>query len=331
MGFVEDLFGGFANDLLGFGLNEWSKSEDRNFTREMYERQLADQRENWRMMNEYNAPSAQMERLVEAGLNPNLIYGSGGVTGTTSLPGSAHASSSYSSPYTTQGLTNYIQLRRFDKDMALADQNIDTSRADAELKRAQAAYYGSQTKGQDLENYVADNIKEYRIWKEHFGAWQAQFKSENDAIFAYDVAAQTLAKLIADVAYVTEQKNLSKAQQASIYKDIEVKDVTIKELMAKCDVDYATAENLYDLITSRSIHDDLDIVRLITQPYGTGLYGNLSSFTEGIHRQFEGNESNHNLIQGAYERLQRKSDTRHSARSAAYPTRFRRYRRVRIK
>lgn len=38
---------------------------------------------NWRMQNDYNHPTAQMERLREAGLNPNLIYGTSasGATG----------------------------------------------------------------------------------------------------------------------------------------------------------------------------------------------------------------------------------------------------------
>ena len=40
--------------------------------------------EMWQRMNEYNAPSAQMSRLQEAGLNPNLVYGTGTVTGNTS-------------------------------------------------------------------------------------------------------------------------------------------------------------------------------------------------------------------------------------------------------
>ena len=38
----------------------------------------------WHRQNEYNTPSAQMARLREAGLNPNLVYGSGSVTGNTS-------------------------------------------------------------------------------------------------------------------------------------------------------------------------------------------------------------------------------------------------------
>lgn len=37
----------------------------------------------WKYQNEYNAPSAQMERLRAAGLNPQLVYGSGNVAGNT--------------------------------------------------------------------------------------------------------------------------------------------------------------------------------------------------------------------------------------------------------
>lgn len=40
----------------------------------------------WQRMNEYNSPQAQMARLKNAGLNPNLIYGQGasGASGNTS-------------------------------------------------------------------------------------------------------------------------------------------------------------------------------------------------------------------------------------------------------
>ena len=46
----------------------------------MYERQKADNIELWNMQNEYNAPVNQMRLLKEAGLNPNLVYGSGATT-----------------------------------------------------------------------------------------------------------------------------------------------------------------------------------------------------------------------------------------------------------
>ena len=37
----------------------------------------------WEQSNEYNSPINQMQRLKDAGLNPNLVYGSGSVAGNT--------------------------------------------------------------------------------------------------------------------------------------------------------------------------------------------------------------------------------------------------------
>lgn len=49
--------------------------KNREFQLQMYNRQLWDNRQNWRLQNEYNSPQQQMQRFKEAGLNPNLIYG----------------------------------------------------------------------------------------------------------------------------------------------------------------------------------------------------------------------------------------------------------------
>lgn len=37
----------------------------------------------WNMQNEYNSPTEQMKRLQAAGMNPNLVYGGGNITGNT--------------------------------------------------------------------------------------------------------------------------------------------------------------------------------------------------------------------------------------------------------
>lgn len=51
---------------------------NRKFAREMYWREREDSLADWNMINAYNSPKAQMARLKEAGLNPNLVYGDGG-------------------------------------------------------------------------------------------------------------------------------------------------------------------------------------------------------------------------------------------------------------
>lgn len=52
--------------------NEWQAQENEK----AYQRNL----QMWNLQNEYNSPTQQMARLRSAGLNPNLVYGSG-VTG----------------------------------------------------------------------------------------------------------------------------------------------------------------------------------------------------------------------------------------------------------
>lgn len=49
----------------------------RNYEKEMYEKNKQDTIDQWNMSNMYNSPEMQMERLKKAGLNPNLVYGSG--------------------------------------------------------------------------------------------------------------------------------------------------------------------------------------------------------------------------------------------------------------
>lgn len=49
-------------------------------TREMYDKQRADAVTDYNKQTAYNSPLQQMQRFKEAGLNPQLIYGSGGIS-----------------------------------------------------------------------------------------------------------------------------------------------------------------------------------------------------------------------------------------------------------
>lgn len=64
--------------------NKAAQKEANRAARELAEYQYSKNLEMWNRNNYYNSPEAQMERLRVAGLNPNLIYGSGNVTGNAS-------------------------------------------------------------------------------------------------------------------------------------------------------------------------------------------------------------------------------------------------------
>lgn len=88
---------GAAGSLLGSGFNAISQSNTNRQNWKLAQYQAEQNRIlqgnansfNERMIsqqNEYNSPSAQMARMKEAGLNPNLMYGQGTVGNQTSAP-----------------------------------------------------------------------------------------------------------------------------------------------------------------------------------------------------------------------------------------------------
>ncbi len=50
------------------------------------QREFENNKEMWNASNYYNSPEQQMQRLKDAGLNPNLVYGNGSVVGNSSSP-----------------------------------------------------------------------------------------------------------------------------------------------------------------------------------------------------------------------------------------------------
>ena len=89
--FFGNLLRGLKGGLPGLLLNAGSSLIGNLFKRKEQRRADRQNIEFWNMQNLYNHPMNQMARLKEAGLNPNLIYGSG-VSGATGLAGSVSPS-----------------------------------------------------------------------------------------------------------------------------------------------------------------------------------------------------------------------------------------------
>ncbi len=106
-----------ANGVTATKLNK----KNRLWQEKMYERRLADERENWNVQNEYNSPVQQVERMRAAGINPDL-YGIDGA-GTASSMSTPDANFEYQAPDFSQGFQ--ILSGIFDSVMNMQSQVID--------------------------------------------------------------------------------------------------------------------------------------------------------------------------------------------------------------
>ena len=94
--------------------------------------QLADQQNEkfWKMQNAYNTPKQQMSRLQDAGLNPNLIYGSNANTG---VAGSI--SPSKASPYNVQNpVPSMMQTALIGSQIANIDSITEKNNIETAIK-----------------------------------------------------------------------------------------------------------------------------------------------------------------------------------------------------
>lgn len=105
--------------------------------RELAEYAYSKDLEMWKRQNEYNNPSMQMGRLKEAGLNPNMIYGSGKATGNTSsqLPKYQTPKMDYNYEPVVQGLPSAIGAFQ---DFALKNAQIDNVEAQSDINKTEA-------------------------------------------------------------------------------------------------------------------------------------------------------------------------------------------------
>ena len=186
---------------------KWSEKENqknRDWNMSLYHQQTADNRENWRMSNEYNSPKAQRERYREAGLNPYIsLGGSGG--GSTASGNSTPASSGSAGSLGTA--TSYQPFVPDTSGLSHALENMF-------INKAQVQSINTQTVGKKIENDFSGEFFKYRnkMTSEQYQAYklQNQFSVEN--------MANSLAQ-------EREKTNLLKAQTSVTLLDAESKKV----------------------------------------------------------------------------------------------------------
>lgn len=128
--------------------------QDRQFTQNQQQSELEYQRnlELLQMQNEYNSPENQIKRYTSAGLNPNLIYGSGSASaGNQSTPGS-YTAARYESPRAERATVNPTS---FDAHQTVAvAQQIAMNAAQVDQTKAQTEFTRQETKNNAINNLI---------------------------------------------------------------------------------------------------------------------------------------------------------------------------------
>lgn len=118
--------------------------------------------QNWLRENNYNTPSRVKERLLEAGINPDLMYGQGGLT---SMQSDISSPTAPSAPMANMSTTNLAQdiaaIQNAITNRNISEAQIPNIKADTGNKAADTRNKEVDTEGKSLDNVGKELANEY--------------------------------------------------------------------------------------------------------------------------------------------------------------------------
>lgn len=119
-----------------------------NQSKKAQQRQARIQKEQFDYTNEYNLPIHQVQRLMDAGLNPNLLYGSSHPTGNTA--GMPSVGSAQPAKVDFQSAIKFsLDAMRLEKENRLLDQQIRNM--------------SEQNRGLSIDNDIKEDTKQWSV------------------------------------------------------------------------------------------------------------------------------------------------------------------------
>lgn len=201
-----NFLGGLGTNQMNAQFNAEEAQKNRDFQKEMYERQYEDNIKFWNMQNEYNLPSAQLARLREAGLNPLLAYGEGSLSGNIA----SQAPQSAQAPNGAQASVNM----RNPVDMA----NLAMLEAQIENIKADTANKKEETFGKSIQNEVDWRTRDAKVAIQNknvqFLDQQIEWLATQDFALT-NITAANLADIASMIEYRQKYYDLDEARVAN--------------------------------------------------------------------------------------------------------------------
>lgn len=270
--------------------------------------------ERWNKENEYNLPSNVKQRLIDAGLNPNLMYGSsgsaGGVAG--SLSGGSSPEAFSQNPFEGvlssifQAKENKLRLQQMENEVRSSRANADLAEVHADDAKKESAARQQEYELDEVPSYVLDtdedgllvtvyNHNKYNYYTEkahsevsnfHYGRQRAY----NDAISSQHDATRKDWNMRNLIEETEINMNLLREQLRHIKEDNQLSEQekrnkitaslndVLNGLLAKRHLIYDPATKTYSLSEAYGTYSDvMSIVTDILEALGLG-----TSLTKGI-------------------------------------------------
>lgn len=208
------------------------------------------QREMFDTTNAYNSPKAQVARMVEAGLNPALMYGSGaGSIAAQSPSGSAASAPSSPSP---QGLSD-LSLRAAE----IARINAETSLIKSQTKNTDASTAGQLTfndfQAQLLTGQIETNSMTVKLGNSQLSLNDSQQKILHQSLVKLQKECDVLDSTVKEIKAKTA--NLAAdtySKCVHTFLDSAIAKSQIQKMASECHLNYTQAKTLVQDILIKS-------------------------------------------------------------------------------
>jgi len=202
--------------------------------------------EDWHRQNAYNHPAQNMERLRQAGLNPNLVYGKGADMAAAVIKGTeAKPTPNLMAPADTKGLSNGIMM----------NQQLQLNDAQIAVQNAQALSIAQDARRKKIDNDLFEDANVPGQQMGNIYAYDKQLKSIEIDLKATEAEIQKelkekgnqVNKAVEELANLKLQGEQLKAQNLLVGAQ---KDKTMAEIdNVKQNLQILKTQNYSDLLT----------------------------------------------------------------------------------
>ena len=210
--------GGFLGSIVGAIAAKGQQKREFQQQKDMLNLQNQFSLDMWQAQNAYNDPSQQMQRMINAGINPNLA--AAGIAGS---PNTAASIESSTAPSVNSAIAPYSQAIEQSTmnalDSVLKTKQIDNVVADTKVKEEQAPMVAAE-KNQFIQN--VENLKSEKVLTDYEAEKLRPYAKYADELFDMDfhLALEKVNKIQGEIRQIDKQIELAEKEYEKMKQDI---------------------------------------------------------------------------------------------------------------